>query len=106
MQTETKYKWKAEKGDGTIVDTIRNTKHILAGKCGGVGFILGGDEIQVYGNKGKYTIEEIKDACNKWWEYWKDYWKKRETSEAYDTIIIIQKESVNLILALSANPNS
>lgn len=78
------YKNKNFKGDGAIEDTIRNAKHILAGKCGGVGFILGGDEIQVYGNKGKYEPEEIKDACNKWWEYWKDYWKKRETSEAYD----------------------
>jgi hypothetical protein len=78
------YKNKTYKNDGASEASIRNAKHILAGKSGGVGFILGGDEIQVQGSKGKYTPEEIKDACEKWWDYWKEYWKLRGTDEAYN----------------------
>ncbi len=65
-------------------DIVRSAKHILAGRCGYVGFILGGDAIQVIGNKGEYEPDEIKGACEKWWEYWREYWKVRGTKEAYE----------------------
>ena len=71
--------------DSTVgEDVIRSSKHILAGRCGYVGFILGGDTIQVIGNKGEYEPAEIKSVCEKWWEYWKEYWKVRGTKDAYE----------------------
>ena len=30
------------------------------------------------------SIEQIKQANRKWWEYWKDYWRVRNTKEAYE----------------------
>jgi hypothetical protein len=68
--------------------TVESAKHILAAKCGKVGFIAGGDEIRVLGKKGYYTDEEIIRANNKWWAYWRDYWLKRKTKDAYqrDTV--------------------
>ena len=78
------YKNNNSKETAVTEDKIRNAKHILAGRCGYVGFILGGDEIQVIGNKGQYKPEEIKAACEKWWEYWKEYWRVRGTKDAYD----------------------
>ena len=78
------YKNNNSKETAVTEDKIRNAKHILSGRCGYVGFILGGDEIQVIGNKGQYKPEEIKAACEKWWEYWKEYWRVRGTKDAYD----------------------
>ena len=63
--------------------TLSTTKHILCARCDDVGFIAGGDVIEIAGKKGKYTEEEIETAARKWWDYWKDYWKLRRTKDAY-----------------------
>ncbi len=65
-------------------NTIKNAKALLAGTCGDVGFIIGGDACRVFGSKDDYTDEDIKNASEKWWEYWKDYWNKRKTKDAYE----------------------
>lgn len=63
--------------------TLSAAKHLLCARCDKVGFIVGGDEIEVAGKKGNYTEEEIETAARKWWDYWKDYWKRRKTKDAY-----------------------
>ena len=63
-------------------ETISIAKHILCARCNEVGFIVGGDEIEIAGKKGKYTEEEIEPLSRKWWEYWKDYWRLRGTRDA------------------------
>ena len=73
-------------------------RYILAGKCGDVGFVVGGDELAVVGKNGEYGEEEIEPAVKKWWEYWKDYWRLRKTKQAYEkdwvceTTIPVNKE--------------
>ncbi len=64
-------------------ETLSTAKHFLYARCGDVGFIIGGDEIEVAGKKGKYTEEEIETAASKWWDYWKEYWRLRRTKDAY-----------------------
>lgn len=64
-------------------EVLSDAKHLLCGRCGEVGFIVGGDEIEVVGKKGKYAEEEIESAFGKWWDYWRDYWKRRKTKDAY-----------------------
>ncbi len=68
----------------TDPNSFKSAKHILAAKCKDVGFIVGGDLIQVVGNKGKYTEEEVGAAVKRWWDYWRDYWRLRETKDAYE----------------------
>ncbi len=63
-------------------ETLATAKHILCARCDEVGFIVGGDEIEIAGKKGKYTEEEIEPLSGKWWEYWKDYWRLRGTHDA------------------------
>ena len=63
-------------------ETMSAAKHILCARCGEVGFIVGGDEIEIAGKTGKYTEEEIEPLSRKWWEYWKDYWRLRGTLDA------------------------
>ncbi len=83
----------------TVLDSYRNrtpilgsggagafasVKHILAAKCGDVGFVAGGDELAVVGRKGRYTPEEIVAGVKRWWAYWRDYWRLRRTKDAYE----------------------
>lgn len=63
--------------------TLAAVKHLVCARCGEVGFIVGGDELQVIGQKGKYTGEEIEAAAEKWWAYWRDYWRLRKTKDAF-----------------------
>ena len=64
-------------------ETLLTAKHLLYAGCDDVGFVVGGDEMEVVGRKGKYTEEEIETAYKKWCNYWKTYWKLRGTKDAY-----------------------
>ena len=68
--------------DFNSAKTLLTAKHILYARCDEVGFIVGGDKIEIAGEKGKYTEEEIEPLSRKWWEYWKDYWLLRGTPDA------------------------
>ena len=76
------YKNQALIKDFNGTETLADAKHILCARCDKVGFIVGGDEIEIIGKKGKYTEEEIEPLSRKWWEYWKDYWHLRGTRDA------------------------
>ena len=68
--------------DFSGLETISSAKHILCAGCGEVGFIVGGDKIEIAGEKGNYKEEEIELLSRKWWDYWKDYWHVRGTRDA------------------------
>lgn len=61
---------------------LGSTEHILAGTCGDVGFVVGGDDLAVIGGKGKFSESEIEDAAERWWDYWRSYWQLRGTPDA------------------------
>jgi hypothetical protein len=65
-------------------EVFSSVKHILAAKCEDYGFIAGGDDLVVVGKKGRYTEEEIENAAKRWWAYWRDYWRLRNTKDAYE----------------------
>lgn len=77
------YKHKTVIKDFAGLETLLTAKHLLYAGCDDVGFIVGGDEIEVVGRKGKYTEEEIDTAYGKWCDYWRTYWKLRGTKDAY-----------------------
>lgn len=74
------YKHRIPVKDFCGLQTLSSAKHLLYARCENVGFIVGGEEIEVVG---KYTEEEIETAAGKWWTYWRTYWKLRGTKEAY-----------------------
>ena len=76
------YKNKTVIKDFVGLETLLTAKHLLYAGCDDVGFIVGGDEIEIVGRKGKYTEEEIESLSRKWWEYWKDYWRLGGTHDA------------------------
>lgn len=77
------YKHKIVIKDFAGSETLLTAKHLLYAGCDDVGFIVGGDEIEVVGKKGKYTEKEIEASYKKWCDYWRTYWKLRGTKDAY-----------------------
>lgn len=77
------YKNRIPVKDFRDIERLSFAKHFIYARCGDVGFIVGGDEIEVVGKNGKYTEEEIEIASKKWWDYWKTYWNLRNTKDAY-----------------------
>ena len=67
-----------------IDESIVSTKYILAAKCGEVAFVAGGNTLEILNHQGILSEEEIHKAFKDWWNYWQDYWKKRNTLEAYE----------------------
>lgn len=69
---------------GDFDESIYSRNYFVAAKCGDVAFIAGGDDLDIVTHHGGLTEEQIKQANRKWWEYWKDYWRVRNTKEAYE----------------------
>ena len=65
-------------------EAFASAKHLLAAKCGEVGFIAGGDELAVVGRNRLFAEAEIEPAAKRWWAYWRDYWRRRKTKDAYE----------------------
>lgn len=69
--------------DFSGLETLTSARHLLYARCGDVGLIVGGDELAVVGRNRRYTEKEIETASEKWWDYWREYWKLRRTKDAY-----------------------
>ena len=67
-----------------IDEDIISCKYILAAKCYDVAFVVGGNELEVVSHHGNLSKEDIKEANEKWWDYWNDYWKLRNSKDAYE----------------------
>ncbi|MBR0130990.1 MAG: hypothetical protein IJM08_06780 [Firmicutes bacterium] len=63
---------------------LGSAKHLLAANCGDVAFIAGGDRLEVVSHAGVIADDDIETASRKWGEYWRDYWLKRGSKDAYE----------------------
>ena len=44
-----------------------------------VGLIVVSNEMELLTQKGTIGIDEVEVLNEKWWGYWKEYWKRRDT---------------------------
>lgn len=49
-----------------------------------VAVVTGGNEIQFFNEFNILNEERIKSLSNRWWVYWVDYWKKKNTPYEYE----------------------
>ena len=77
------YKFNGKTEWRELLDQSETKHEQMCARCGDVGFVVGGDEIEVIGEKGKYTEDEIETAAVKWGDYWREYWRLRGTKDAY-----------------------
>ena len=46
--------------------------------------MVGGDQLEVLTHSGKLSEDDINEGAKRWGIYWRDYWDKRGTKEAYE----------------------
>jgi hypothetical protein len=51
----------------------------LAFRAGSVGLAVRAQELTVISSSGEMSPEQIEQASQKWWAYWREYWNRRET---------------------------
>lgn len=66
---------------GSVMDTeqVRRAKFTLSFAAGSVGLIVASNTMELYTSHGIVQIDEVETLNRKWWEYWKEYWRLRET---------------------------
>ena len=71
-------------GDRVMLDHIPAEAAILAMWSNAIGMAVVAERFEIIGHAadgkpGTIPIEHVADLHNKWWEYWKDYWKSKNT---------------------------
>lgn len=77
------YPHKNFQGVGTTLTQVLQAKNLLCLKCGAVGVIVSGEVFKVRGYQGWLSEKDILKKHSKWWKYWKEYWKFKDTEKAY-----------------------
>ena len=49
--------------------------------CGDVGMAVASKEIRLLSREGEVAVTDIAEINQKWWEYWRMYWDKKDTSD-------------------------
>jgi hypothetical protein len=70
-------------GNDKTVSEILNQPHCLAFWCGDMGMAIGAEELRLLNHSGWIDLADIPDFNSKWWSYWRTYWNKRGTTEAF-----------------------
>jgi hypothetical protein len=50
--------------------------------AGPVGIVVAAEEMEIFSHHGPVRLDEIEALCGKWWEYWREYWDKKDTDAA------------------------
>lgn len=65
---------------GTEADLLVDGAPVkLAFRAGSVGLAVRAQELTVISSAGEMSPEQIQQASEKWWSYWREYWNRRET---------------------------
>jgi len=82
---ENKYKYQKDLLDNSK-NSIENGEidFLLCFTTDKVGVATGGNQIQFFNEFNILNDKQIKKLSNKWWIYWVDYWKKKNTLNEYE----------------------
>jgi len=47
--------------------------------AGPVGIIIAANDMRLFSQSGEIELNKIGDLYKKWWEYWDEYWKRKDT---------------------------
>lgn len=67
-------------GDATDLATVPSDAGLLGFWSGPVGLIVVAQKMQIHGYNGQISLEEAEAANRKWWDYWKEYWQRKDTN--------------------------
>lgn len=57
----------------------------IAFSAGPVGIVVAGTEMEIVSHHGSVQLDEIETINGKWWEYWREYWNRKDSSAPLPT---------------------
>jgi hypothetical protein len=64
-------------------DEFFSSPVMLAFWAGDIGCVVGAQEMTLLNQSGEVSLDDVPELHGKWWEYWRDYWQRRDTAEAF-----------------------
>jgi hypothetical protein len=68
---------------GNEANEVHDTEILLSFTAGAVGLIIIAEEMTIATLHGKVSAQELTEMSRKWWAYWKEYWKAKETQSPF-----------------------
>ena len=54
----------------------------LAFRAWSVGVVIAAEEMSLLIFQGEFGLNEVEEKSQKWWEYWNEYWRVKDTADA------------------------
>jgi hypothetical protein len=67
-------------GAAPTPEAIGEWPAVLAFFAGPAGLLVGAESLMAVSHAGEIRPEQIEPASERWWAYWKEYWRRRETA--------------------------
>lgn len=49
--------------------------------AGSAGLVIAAEDMKIYGYSGPLSVEEAEASNRKWWDYWKEYWRRKDAND-------------------------
>jgi hypothetical protein len=75
-------------GNGFDFNDVKETDTILGFWSDNVGLVIVSKEFEIATINGIVGLGEIQNMHDQWWQYWRDYWNKKDSKESlpYDSL--------------------
>jgi hypothetical protein len=68
-------------GDKLTIENFLSEPISLVFWCGEIGLAISAKELKLLNHLGGIALTDIAEVNRNWWEYWRTYWDKRDSSE-------------------------
>jgi hypothetical protein len=68
-------------GDVGSLQTIPPDAAILGFWAGPIGLAVVAKSMGIFSHTGELSLEDVVAANQKWWEYWREYWQRKDTDD-------------------------
>lgn len=55
---------------------------LLSFEAGPYGLVVAAESLGVYNHHGELNAAAVLESIRKWWEYWQEYWRRKDTPDA------------------------
>lgn len=69
-------------GQDSVLETVQSDDVFLAFWAGEIGLVAVAETLKIHTHEGGLTLDDVVEKHKQWWEYWRVYWARRETSDA------------------------
>jgi hypothetical protein len=69
-------------GSSPVSEEFSKAGSMLAFWAGDVGMAVSAESMMIINQTGEVSLDQVKELHDKWWKYWKQYWKLKDSKAA------------------------